>query len=190
MVTRLVIDASRTPNAWIYATFGGFSADNVYVTKNNGTTWTDITGTGVSGLPDVPVRSLTFHPRNPNLLYVGTEVGIFSSGDAGANWDLPNGGAANVSVDELFWVAVDLIAATHGRGMYRASGGLYVDCNYTGTQLGTFDQPFRTVNAAINALTSYRPIWLKPCNYNETISPTTKKFEIRSLGGSAAIGTP
>jgi len=190
IVTRLVIDVSHSPNPWIYATFGGFSADNIYVTKNLGTTWTDITGSGESGLPDVPVRTLTFHPRNPNLLYVGTEVGIFTSNDAGANWDLPNGGPANVSVDELFWVAGDLIAATHGRGMYRASGGLYVDCNYNGVQFGTFDQPFRTVNAAINALTSYRPIWLKPCNYNETISPTTKKFEIRSLGGTATVGTP
>jgi len=83
----------------------------------------------------------------------------------------------------------DLIAATHGRGLYRASGGIYVDCNYTGVQLGTFNQPFKTVAAAINAATSYLPIWLKPCNYNEPIT-TSKRLEIRSLGGSATIGRP
>lgn len=187
-VTRLVIDASHSPD-WIYATFGGFSGDNVYVSKNLGASWTDITSSGVSGLPSAPVRTLVFHPRNPNLIYVGTEVGIFTSGDAGANWDLPNGGPANVSVDELFWIGGDLIAATHGRGIYRASGGFYVDCNYNGVQVGTFDQPFKTVNAAINALTSYRPIWLKPCNYDEQIN-TNKRFELRSLGGSAAVGIP
>ncbi len=187
-VTRLVIDTSRSPD-WIYVTFGGFSSDNVYVSKNLGASWTNITGSGVSGLPSAPVRTLTFHPRNPSLLYIGTEVGIFTSGDGGANWDLPNGGPANVSVDELFWVGGDLIAATHGRGLYRASGGLYVDCNYNGVQVGTFSQPFKTVNAAINALTSYRPIWLKPCIYDEQVN-TNKKFELRSLGGSASIGTP
>lgn len=187
-VTRLVIDNSRSPN-WIYATFGSFSGDNVYRSTDLGATWTDITGIGSTGLPNVPVRSLVIHPHNRNLLYVGTEVGIFTSEDAGATWDLPHGGPANVSVDELFWMGGDLIAATHGRGMYRASGGFYVDCNYTGVQIGTFDNPFRTVNAAINALTTYRPIWLKPCNYNETVN-SNRRLEIRSLGGTAKIGTP
>jgi hypothetical protein len=84
-------------------------------------------------------------------------------------------------------MAGDLIAATHGRGMYRASGGFYVDCNFTGFQLGSFNQPFRTVNAAINAVGSrYIPIWLKPCTYNESIN-TNKRLEIRSIGGAATV---
>ena len=147
----------------------------------------------MTGLPDVPVRSLVYHPRNSNLLYVGTEIGIFSSDDAGATWDVTQGGPANVSVDELFFMGNDLVAATHGRGIYRASGGIYVDCNYTGIQVGTFDQPFRTVTAAVNAMVSlnlkYRPIWLKPCNYNETLT-ITRRLELRSLGGTAVVGRP
>lgn len=191
MVMRLVFDPNRAPN-WIYATFGSFSSDNVYVSRNLGASWTDITGTGATGLPNVPVRSLVFHPSNVNLLYVGTEVGIFTSEDAGVTWDLMNGGPANVSVDELFWMGGDLIAATHGRGIFRASGGLYVDCNWMGMQTGSFDQPFRTVNAAINALPAnrYTPIWLKPCTYNESINTANnpgKRFEIRSLGGTAQV---
>ncbi len=192
-VTRLVVDTSRSPN-WIYATFGGFNADNVYVSRNFGASWTDITGAGATGLPNVPVRSLVIHPHNPDLLYVGTEVGIFTSNDAGATWDLPNGGPANVSVDELFWMGGDLIAATHGRGMYRASGGYYVDCNYNGVQFGTFTQPYKTVNAAINAIPANRhtPIWLKPCNYVEqvnTVNNPNKRFEIRALG-DATVTSP
>lgn len=193
-VTRLVIDNSRNPN-WIYATFGGFNGDNVYRSTDLGASWADITGNGTTGLPNVPVRSLVIHPHNRNLLYVGTEIGIFTSDDAGATWDLANGGPANVSVDELFWMGGDLVAATHGRGLYRASGGIYVDCNYTGVQFGTFTQPFRTVNAAISALPAnrYTSIWLKPCNYNEqinTLNNPMKKFELRNLGGIATVGTP
>ncbi len=192
-VMRLTIDSTRSPN-WIYATFGSFSGDNIYRTTDNGATWTDITGPPMTGLPAVPVRSLVYHPRNPNLLYVGTEVGVFSSDDAGATWEVPQGGPANVSVDELFWMGNDLIAATHGRGLYRASGGIYVDCNWNGPFFGTFDQPYRTVTAAVNALppASYRIIWLKPCSYNETFTnpPLNKRFELRSLGGTATIGRP
>ena len=44
-VTRLLIDNTRSPN-WIYATFGGFSPDNVYRSTDNGNTWADITGIG------------------------------------------------------------------------------------------------------------------------------------------------
>jgi hypothetical protein len=188
MVTRLVIDPNHFPY-YIYATFGGFSPDNVYRSTDQGATWTDITGTGATGLPNVPVRSLVYHPRNPDILYVGTEIGIFSSDDAGATWDVTQGGPANVSVDELFWLGEDLIAATHGRGLYKASGGIYVDCSYTGNQLGTFDQPYRTLGAAVNAVTNYTPVWLRPCNYNEQIT-INKRLELRSYGGTVTIGRP
>jgi photosystem II stability/assembly factor-like uncharacterized protein len=190
-VTRLLIDYTRPTNNWIYATFGGFSADNIYRTTDNGATWTDVSGTGVTGLPSVPVRSLVYHPRNPNLLFAGTEIGIFTSDDAGATWTVPQNGPANVSVDDLFWLGEDLVAVTHGRGMYLASGGIYVDCNYNGTQEGTFDRPYKTIAAALNATSVYRTIWIKPCNYNEPMT-INKRFgvELRSLGGTATIGRP
>ena len=118
-VTRITIDPANTQR--VYVTFGGFSADNVWRTTNGGATWTDITGSGLTGLPDVPVRSLVINPNNGNWLYVGTEVGIFASEDGGATWGVPHDGPANVSVDELFWLDSNtLIAATHGRGLYKA----------------------------------------------------------------------
>jgi photosystem II stability/assembly factor-like uncharacterized protein len=191
LVTRLVIDNTRTPN-WIYATFGGFSGDNVYRNTADGTTWTDITGTGVTGLPSVPVRSLVYHPRYPNFLYAGTEVGIFTSEDAGATWELPQDGPANVSVDELIFYKEssgyvrDLLTVTHGRGVYRASLGVYVDCNYLGFERGTEAQPYRTITAAINATSRFQTIWIRPCTYNETIN-TNKRLEMRSTGGLVRI---
>ncbi len=135
LVTRLTIDNTRNPN-WIYATFGGFSNNNVYVTKNLGATWADVSGaTGTStDLPAVPVRSIVFNPANRNFLYVGTEVGIFASEDAGTTWQLPQGGPANVSVDELFFQDGKLVAATHGRGMFTTHVPLFTSpaCGTTG----------------------------------------------------------
>ena len=123
-VTRIAIDETRlTP--WIYATFGGFSADNVWCTKDLGVTWTDVTGSGITGLPDVPVRSIVINPARQDQLYVGTEIGIFASEDAGATWALPQDGPANVSVDELFWNRGQLVAATHGRGIYKTTAPVF-----------------------------------------------------------------
>ena len=115
IVLGLTVDPANTNN--VYATFGGFTADNVWRLANG--TWTDITGSGVTGLPDVPTRTLVVDPSAASRLYVGTEVGVFTSADGGATWSAPNGGPANVPVDRLFVMDDQLVAATYGRGLFR-----------------------------------------------------------------------
>ena len=117
-VLGLTIDATH-PNV-VYAMFGGFSPDNVYRLSDGNVNWTDRTGAGATGLPDVPARSLVVNPNDPNLLYLGTEIGVFTSEDAGLTWSVPNDGPANVPVDKLFVMGSKLVAATFGRGMFRA----------------------------------------------------------------------
>ena len=115
--TRLAIDPNNS--RLVYATFGGFSTNNVYRTTDGGWTWTNIAG----GLPEAPVYSLVIAPFNSNYLYVGTDVGIFGSANAGASWSPANEGPANVQVLELFWARNYLYAATHGLGAYRIALG-------------------------------------------------------------------
>jgi hypothetical protein len=116
-VTRLTIDP--TNSSVVYATFGGFSSDNVWRTPDGGATWVDRSGSGTTGLPDAPVRSIAILASNPSWIYAGTEIGVFASEDGGQTWSLPTDGPANVSVDELFWMGGDLVAATHGRGLFK-----------------------------------------------------------------------
>ena len=111
--TRLTIDPNNFNK--VYATFGGFNGDNVYRTTDGGTTWANLG----AGLPAAPVNSLVLAPFNSNFLYIGTDVGVFASADGGANWSAGNEGAANVAVDELFWMNSYLVAATHGRGLFK-----------------------------------------------------------------------
>jgi len=117
-VTRITIDKNDIDK--VYVLFGGFSSDNVWRTTDGGASWNDVTGSGATGLPDVPVRSLVIHPDNSNWLYVGTELGTFTSEDGGSNWAVPHDGPTNTSVDELFWMNNTLVAATHGRGLFKA----------------------------------------------------------------------
>ncbi len=109
----MVVDPNDSRTA--YATFDGFSADNLWRTTDCGATWTSITGQ----LPQAPIETLAIHPKNSRWLYIGTEVGIFTSEDGGATWAVPHDGPANVSVKELFWLGTTLYAATFGRGVYK-----------------------------------------------------------------------
>jgi hypothetical protein len=100
-----------------YVTYGGFNGNNVWKTHNDGLTWTNIH----NNLPIAPVYSLVISPLDPEILYVGTEVGVFSSADGGATWS-PGVGDPNAPVMELFWMGPKLVAATHGRGMFTLGG--------------------------------------------------------------------
>ena len=119
MCTQIAVsphDSSR-----VLAAFGGFERDNLWITNDAGVAWNPIAG----GLPAAPVRAATFHPDHDDWFYVGTEVGVFASEDAGSSWSPANEGPANVSVEDLFWMDRMLVCVTHGRGVFRIDlGGL------------------------------------------------------------------
>ncbi len=172
-VTRLVIDETRSPS-WIYATLGGFAGDNIYRSKDLGATWSDITGLAANGLPNVPVRDLAISPAVPNNIYAATEIGIFASENAGLTWGLPQDGPANVAVDQLIWAGGQLVAVTHGRGIYKTSNAVYnfpvctapLNC----TCFGDWDCPCswnsHKVPTFNDDIAIFCPVWLKPLQSN------------------------
>ena len=88
-VSRVV--ASRHQPGTAYVTYTGLRADDfrpfVYKTTDFGETWTSIAG----NLPNKSVNVVREDPRNPDLLYVGAEFGLFVSIDGGRTWnDLHN----------------------------------------------------------------------------------------------------
>jgi len=114
------IEASHFDPAVAYATFDGHAAGDmktyVYQTKDYGKTWTSLTTDDLKGYAHVVRQDLV----NANLLFVGTEFGLFVSIDGGAHWAQFKGSLPNVAVRD---VAIhprdsDLILATHGRGIY------------------------------------------------------------------------
>lgn len=104
-----------------YVCFDGHWADDfesyIFKTVDFGKTWKSIRG----NLPDgMVVNTLAEHPRNPNLLFLGTEFGLFLSINGGKNWILARGNLPRVPVDDIIVNARenDLILGTHGRGIY------------------------------------------------------------------------
>jgi regulation of enolase protein 1 (concanavalin A-like superfamily) len=121
MVTRITIHPFDSNI--VYVTTGGFGPANILKTTDGGASWTAASGSGTTGLPEVPVNDVEIDSANTNTIYAATEVGVFMSLDAGAHWELPQDGPANVCVDELFWMGSTLVAATHGRGMFAVETG-------------------------------------------------------------------
>jgi hypothetical protein len=70
--------------------------------------------------PAVPVRSLAIHAGDSKRIYAGTEIGLFYSRNGGQLWTIPPiAGLKSCPIDELLWLGSELIAATHGRGLFR-----------------------------------------------------------------------
>ena len=119
-VSRVV--ASKTAEGAAFATFDGHRADdyNVYIfaTTDFGETWKSIR----NGIPDSAgtVHVLREHPRNTNLLFAGTEFGLWVSWDRGANWTALKNNFPTVPVDDIEIQARenDLVLATHGRSIW------------------------------------------------------------------------
>ena len=117
-VTRIATDPNNPAVA--YVTFSGYTASSkIFKTTNYGTNWTNISG----NLPNLPTNCVVVNPANGNNLFVGTDLGVFSSTDGGSNWIQDVTGMANVPVLDLDYRASDnkLFAATHGRSMYSST---------------------------------------------------------------------
>ena len=101
----------------VYLTFYGFGTGHVFKTTNSGDSWSDITGT----LPDVPTVSVIVDPNNTNHVYVGNDLGVFASTDAGSTWQPFDEGlpTAVIAMDLNITTSNNVIrVATHGNGVY------------------------------------------------------------------------
>ena len=103
-----------------YITKSGLRSDDfkpyVYKTEDYGATWKAIT----EGLPDRSVNVIVEDRKNPNLLFVGTDGGVFVSIDGGARWHRFKSNMPSVRVTDLVIHPRenDLVVATYGRGIY------------------------------------------------------------------------
>ena len=94
----------------------GNYAPLAFRTSDGGKSWISISG----NLPaDGPVQVIREDLKNPNLLFAGTEFGLFVSLDRGSNW-VKFGEMPCVAVDDIVIQPrdLDLVVATHGRSLF------------------------------------------------------------------------
>src|SRR5213593_4249589 len=117
------VDAGHFDPGTVYATFDlhtfGDMRPYAYKSTDYGKTWTSLVrqGSPVRGYAHVIRQDLV----NPDLLFLGTEFGLWISLDGGTQWSRYKGGDfPSVAVRDL---AIqprdnDLVIATHGRGIW------------------------------------------------------------------------
>jgi len=107
----------------LYVTFDGHRTNDftpyVYVTDDGGETFRSISSDLPTGAPDY-VHVIREDPENENLLFIGTDVGVYLSMDRGGSWQRFMNGLPTVPVRDLKIQPRDreLIAATHGRSIW------------------------------------------------------------------------
>ncbi|MES2765041.1 MAG: T9SS type A sorting domain-containing protein [Bacteroidota bacterium] len=118
LVNRFVTDISCSPidANTAYIAFSGYGTPHLFKTTDLGKTWVNIS----AGLPDVPHNAIALHPQNPNIIFVGTDIGVFATFDGGSTWvpygtGLPRTPIADLEIHKTKPV---LRAATHGRSMW------------------------------------------------------------------------
>ncbi|HJY27007.1 MAG TPA: hypothetical protein VJ306_03145, partial [Pyrinomonadaceae bacterium] len=116
------VEPSRTGASNAYVAFDRHMFDDfrpyIFKTTDGGKSWTSITG----NLPaKAYVQVVREDPKNTNLLYAGTELGLFASYNGGKDWfalnlkNLPNVAVHDIIVHPR---ENDLILATHGRSIW------------------------------------------------------------------------
>ncbi len=115
------IIASQHAEGTVFALFNNHQNGDFrpYIVKSTdkGKTWTSIS----ANLPERgSLYGIAEDYKNPNLLFVGTEFGIFFTVDGGAKWTQLKGGLPTIAVRDI---AIhkgmdDLVIATFGRGVY------------------------------------------------------------------------
>ncbi len=117
------IDASHFDAATAYIAVDGHRSDDlhpyIFVTHDYGKTFSSIS----NNLPaSGNVQAIREDPKNKNLLYVGTEFGLFISLNGGQKWEPFMNNYPTVRTDDIYIHPRDgdAIIATHGRSIWIA----------------------------------------------------------------------
>ena len=117
-VSRVV--ASQHVRDRVYVTLTGYRDDDfrayTYVSPDNGRTWKSIVG----NLPNEPVNVIREDNLNPNILYLGTDLGAYVSLNRGESWQALMSNLPTTPVHDLRVQneARELVAGTHGRSIF------------------------------------------------------------------------
>lgn len=116
------VGASKHKKERVYAALNGYRWDDftpyVYVSEDQGKTWNNIS----ANIPASPVNVILEDPKNENLLFAGTDNGLYASFNRGESWEIFQNGMPNVAVHDLViqQEAKHLLIGTHGRSIYKA----------------------------------------------------------------------
>jgi photosystem II stability/assembly factor-like uncharacterized protein len=115
-VSRVV--ASKFDENTVYVSQSGYREDDwsayLWKSTDKGKTWTSVVG----NLPAETINVVREDPKNKDILYVGTDMGVYITFNGGTTWEPLQGGISHLPVHDMVIQERenDLIIATHARG--------------------------------------------------------------------------
>jgi photosystem II stability/assembly factor-like uncharacterized protein len=157
-VSSIAVDATDPTGNTAYATVMGFTSASVVQTTDQGGTWTPLTNNAAgvnSQLPTAPANTILIDPDDNHTLYVGTDVGVFTTHDL-KNWtelgQLPNVPVLQLKMFEAGGVK-QLRAGTYGRGVW--SYDIPYQIRITTPHVYLFPGQSGTINGVITGYNGY-----------------------------------
>ena len=133
-INRTIVDPNSATTAWV--TLSVFGQSNVWKTTSLSSmtpAWTNATGTGANVIPQVPVSAIVVDPNESDIVYVGTDIGVYYTNDGGTNWYPYGTGLPRVAIFDIAIAPAPtpllgsgrmVRVATHGKGMYQVPAAL------------------------------------------------------------------
>jgi hypothetical protein len=116
-ISYIACSATDANKAWI--SYSGFnSANKVFQTNDQGATWINLS----NALPNIPTNCITVDKNGNDVLYLGTDVGVFYKDASLPAWQPFSTNLPNVVVTqlEIFYPGSKIRASTFGRGMWES----------------------------------------------------------------------
>jgi photosystem II stability/assembly factor-like uncharacterized protein len=116
-ISGIAINGSNPDNIWV--TFSGFvNGQKVYISTDGGASWANISGT----LPNIPANCVEYQNGSNDIVYIGTDLGVFYMDATMNDWVSYNTGLPNVVIDqlEINYPTSKIRAATYGRGIWES----------------------------------------------------------------------
>ena len=114
--------ASKHKKERVYAALNGYRSDDfnpyLFVSEDYGATWKSLDST----IPTSPLNVIVEDSENEDILYIGSDNGLYVSFNRGQNWEVFQNSMPNVAVHDLVIQpkAKHLLVGTHGRSIYKA----------------------------------------------------------------------
>ncbi|MCK5821713.1 MAG: T9SS type A sorting domain-containing protein [Bacteroidales bacterium] len=139
----IAVDNDDPMSVWV--TCSGFlEGHKVFHSSDGGANWANVSW----DLPNIPVNTIIHqNGSDKNIIYIGTDAGIYYSWDGWDHWELHSTDLPNVVVSELeiHYPSRKIYAATFGRGIWMADlaspiSSIEID-NSTSSRLDVFPNP-------------------------------------------------
>lgn len=105
----------------VYIVYSGFGAGtHVLKSLDGGQTWT----VKENGLPNVPTNCIAIHPNKHDEIYLGNDLGVYYSSNAGQSWERYMDGLPHVVMAMSLSISPQtetIKLATHGNGVYESN---------------------------------------------------------------------